>query len=366
MKTYTRILAALSAMPWAILPEKLQEIAAFLEMKATGGGPGEAQLATLRAEQQVRAARVQNASASAKGAVAVIPIYGTIVQRATLMSEYSGGCSTEQLTAQFRQARNDPNVRAIVFDVDSPGGTISGVPELADEIYAARKTKKVIAVSNSLMASAAYWIACSCSEVVVSPSSLTGSIGVYILHEDISKRLDEEGIRMTFVKHGENKTEGNSYQPLTPAALEHLQEMVDSPGAMFDKAVARGRGVSLAEVTGKFGQGRVFPAQQAVTLGLADRVATLDDVLGQYGVTRNSGAAARAALGVEAPLASADGGPEGDAEDGDCTCPCEPCQSNDDCDDCDHVNCNCEGCDCPSAIGIQQAAQRRKALLAGL
>lgn len=219
--------------------------------------------------------------------VAVIPIYGAITHRGSFFSFFFGsGATVEAITQQLRTAVNDPTVSAIVLDIDSPGGDTDGVEELASEIFAARKQKPVVAVSNSLCASAAYYLASQASEVVVSPSSLTGSIGVYTLHEDDSQLLENAGVKVSLIKFGENKAEGNPFEPLSDSAREHLQEMVDTYGDAFEKTVARGRGLKQDDVHKKFGQGRVFDAKKAVRLGMADRVGTLDDVLAKQGAQR--------------------------------------------------------------------------------
>lgn len=348
MKQYTRLREALHGSVWFVHEPKMRQILAFLEMRINGSAADPAALARFRADNELRAARAQNVSASSSGAVAVIPIYGVISHRADMFSEYSGGASTEKLTQQIRQAVNDPNITAIVLDIDSPGGSTDGVDELATEIYNARKQKKIVAVSDSLCASAAYYLGAQATEFVASPSSLTGSIGVYCCHEDDSGLYEQLGVKFTLIKFGENKTEGNSLEPLSAAALQHLQEMVDSFGLMFEKAVARGRGVKVAEVHDKFGQGRIFTAPQSVKLGLADRVATLDDVLGQFGVKRTSVSGAAAAE-TPAPQANDDG------DHVNCTCPCDACQA-DDCENCDCSGCDSEGCDALNCKCDQDAA----------
>jgi signal peptide peptidase SppA len=304
----------------------MRELLAFFEMCFNGGRADAETLARYRAENQARkeramellaisaykddedfarmqAARAQNVSASSAGAVAVIPVYGVICHRGDMFSEFSGGCSTEKLGQQLRQAINDPSVKAIVMDFDTPGGSTDGVDELATEIYNARKKKSITAVSDSLCASAGYYLAAQCTEVVASPSSMTGSIGVYCEHDDYSGALDQAGVKITLISYGENKTAGNSSEPLSDTAREHLQEMVDDFGLKFEKAVARGRGVKLEEVQKSFGRGRIWTAEQAVKQGLADRVATLDDVLAKYGVSRSPGAGSRAAVEAPAPAA---------------------------------------------------------------
>lgn len=236
-----------------------------------------------------KAARVKTAGAGGAGLVAVIPIHGVIEQRGGFMSMFFGGTSCDQLTDQLRQAVNDPSVGAIVLDIDSPGGDVAGIEELAQEIYNARKLKPITAVSNTLCASAAYYLGSQASELIASPSSLTGSIGVYTTHEDDSKALDNMGVKFTLLHFGENKTEGNSFEPLSDSARAHMQDMVDGFGAQFEKAVARGRGVKQDDVHKKFGQGRVFDAKKAVSLGMADRVGTFDDALAKHGAARPSG-----------------------------------------------------------------------------
>lgn len=332
---YASIRKALNGRLWYIHEQKLHEIVAFLEMKLSGGSAAAETLQAIQAANAGAELRAKAAAASGKsggGAVAVIPIYGVIMHRPTMDLSGPGGTSCQMLARQIRQAVDDPNVSAIVLDVDSPGGDTDGVEELAAEIYNARKQKKITAVSNCLCASAAYYLASQASEVVVSPSSLTGSIGVYCVHEDDSEYLAKAGVKLSIIKFGENKAEGNSAEPLTDAARAHLQEMVDTFGAMFEKAVARGRGVSRDEVHSKFGQGRVWDAKQAVKLGLADRVATLDDVLAGYGV---GGASSGRRASMQAN------------EDGDhvtCSCPCAACGAGD-CSGCDCSGCDSEGCD---------------------
>lgn len=288
MKTYPHIRRALAGKLWYVHEQKMQEMLAFLEIKLAGGSSAPEVIASIRAANAEAAARAQGASKP--GVLAVIPIYGMIMHRQ--MEDISGGSSgtsTNSLSMALRQAMDDPNVGSIVLDIDSPGGDVDGIDELASEIYQARKQKKITAVSNCLCASAAYYLAAQASEIVVSPSSLTGSIGVYTMHEDDSAMLEAAGIKLELIKYGENKAEGNSLGPLTDSAREHMQQIVDTYGIAFEKAVARGRGVKQDEVHGKFGQGRVFDAKTAVRIGMADRVGTLAEVLGQSGTGKSSG-----------------------------------------------------------------------------
>jgi signal peptide peptidase SppA len=278
---YSHIISEVCRKPWAILPEKLAVIAQFIRMSAAGEKLSEEEIeASMSAGPRV--------SPKGSGAVAVIPVYGTISRRMNMMSRMSGGTSIEQLTASFRQAMSDPSVKAVVLNVDSPGGSVDGVPELGAEIFSSRSQKKTIAVADTMAASAAYWIAAQADELVVTPSGSVGSVGVFAVHEDYSKALESEGISVTLVSAGKYKTEGNPYQPMSAEAKDALQADVDKFYGMFVKAVAQGRGATQESVRNGYGEGRMVMAADAVKEGMADRVATLDQVLADLGVGSGS------------------------------------------------------------------------------
>ena len=180
---YPRILQAITTTPWAILPESLEMILGIFSAAATGRG--------MTAEEiDARIGATHRPSQQRDGAIAVLPLHGPIAQRMNLMTQVSGGTSTEIFGNQLRAAVAEPGIKAIVIDVDSPGGTVHGVPELAAEMLALRGRKPIVAVANSLMASAAYWLGAMADEVVVTPSAVVGSIGVVAPHIDTSKRDD--------------------------------------------------------------------------------------------------------------------------------------------------------------------------------
>ena len=214
------------------------------------------------------------------GGVMVIPIMGTITKR----PQWYGGTSVDQIRAQFRAALADRDTSTIVFDIDSPGGSTSGVEELATEILEARGKKRMISVANTLAASAAYWLGSSAGEVVISPSGEAGSIGVYAVHRDISSALQAAGVNDTIVKAGRFKAEGAPSEPLTLAAREAIQAVVDEFYGRFTGHVAEARGTTRALVQSGYGEGRLLTAKQAVASGLADRVASFSAVLQDLGV----------------------------------------------------------------------------------
>jgi len=255
---------------WAIRPETLQWMAQTWR-------------AYLRGDDGHVALARQEVLTTQAGQVAVLPIVGPIYPRGGggLFEMLFGGMALDRLSAAFSQRLNDPGVAAIVLDFDSPGGSVAGVPEFADLVAGARGRKPIVALSNTLMASAAYWIGAQADEVMVSPSSQTGSIGIYATHFDMSRALDAEGVTPTLISAGKYKTDGNQYQPLSEEARADWQGQVDAYYEMFVAAVARGRARSEATVRNGFGEGRVLTAQAAVDAHMADRIGTLNDAVGR-------------------------------------------------------------------------------------
>lgn len=208
-----------------------------------------------------------------KGTIAVLPVRGIISPRLDWVTEYfGGGSSTESLGRHLESLVSDPDVSLILLDIDSPGGTVAGTPEFAEQVFQARSRKPIIAIANSLAASAAYWIATAANELYITPSGEAGSIGVFAEHLDISKFLEKEGIKPTLIHAGEFKVEGNQYSPLTDEAAAEIQRSVNGYFGMFIKAVAKHRGTTEARVRKDFGRGRLVRAEEAVARGMADGI----------------------------------------------------------------------------------------------
>ena len=255
---------------WPILPEKMDAMLAIIDSHAAGFRIDDATAEKLTAANNARsAARVQRN-------IAVLPVVGVLSQRMGLMSAMSGGTSTERLGREFDALVADSSVDAIVLDVDSPGGNYYGTPELASKIMAARGSKPIVAVANSLAASAAYWIGSAADELVVTPSGDVGSIGVLAVHHDESGLNEQIGVKPTYITYGRHKAEASPDGPLSTEAHEEIQRQVDDAGRIFDKAVAAQRGTTAKIVHDTFGQGRTFAAKEAVAKGMADRIGTLE------------------------------------------------------------------------------------------
>jgi len=227
-----------------------------------------------------------------QGSVAIVPVHGALYPRGG-RSLYGSFTGMDGLRSQVAQHAADPDVSAIIAHFDSPGGTVAGTPETAAAFKAAAAQKPVIAMVDSLAASAAYWIASQCSEIVMSPSGDVGSIGAMILHADMSEALAEMGIKLTMLRSeiSPAKNEAHPFAPLSDEATAFLQSRVDEAGVDFIKAVAAGRRTTQANVRDTFGKGRVYGAREALSRGMVDRVGTLDDVIG--GLTQKPSKAAR-------------------------------------------------------------------------
>lgn len=323
MNDFPHLRNAVFGTPWAIMEDRLEAIIEVLHRRINGVRLGPEEIDAIRGDRQVngvlemRALSDPNSIVNAGpgdgsgmaptgNLIAVINVMGIVAQHASQVDGISGsgGTSTERVSSSFRQAIADPSVKAIVLNVDSPGGSVSGVQALADEIYKARGKKPIIAQVNSLAASAAYWIAAAADEIVMTPGAQVGSIGVYATHKDVSAAAEKDGVKVTFISAGKYKVEGNPFEALNSEAASAMQSMVDSYYVDFVSAVARGRGVSAEDVRGGFGQGRVVKDKAAVKEGMADRIDTLDGTLKRISSNRPSSRAARALSPIDVPAAA--------------------------------------------------------------
>jgi signal peptide peptidase SppA len=214
------------------------------------------------------------------GAIAVLPVHGVLIPRGNLLSEMSGATSLDVLTGQLREAMATDAVKTIVLDVNSPGGSVAGASEFAREVMKARTKKPIVAVAQYTMASCAYWIAAAATEIVASESALVVSIGVYTIHTDLSKALAELGIKRTYISAGKYKVSGNETEPLNPEDEARIKRrLVDPAYARMLSDISKGRGVPLEEIRNGYGEGDTLPADEALTLGMIDKIATLEETI---------------------------------------------------------------------------------------
>lgn len=223
--------------------------------------------------------------------VATIPIVGSLVNRGAWIGAYSGMVSYEGISAQLRDAEADPEVRAILLDIDSPGGEATGMFTVAEQVRQVGQTKPVTAYVNDMAASAAYGIASAANEIVVSPTSIVGSIGVVLTHLDRSGEMEKKGVKATLIYAGAHKVDGNPFGPLNEQVQADLQVEVMKFYDQFVGLVARGR-PGITEEAIRATEARTFIGQDGIDRGLADRIASLDAVLSEL-TTKAPGAATR-------------------------------------------------------------------------
>lgn len=280
---YPRLALAVFGTPWAITPEKLEAIAEVMAARVDGWKFDATEIAA-----GLEGANARRPVQRASGLTAVLPMYGVISKRANMLTSMSGGTSTDLFGEWLDAAVADPQIKSIVLDIDSPGGSTDGIPELAAKIREAAATKKVTAIANTDAASAAYWLGSQANEFVVTPSGSAGSIGVFAMHVDQSEADAAAGLKYTIISAGKHKAEGHPHAPLAAETSDFVGANVRAMYSMFVEDVAKGRGVSADEVRNGFGQGRMLLAADAVRAGLVDRIATLDEVLQRHGGANNA------------------------------------------------------------------------------
>ncbi|TCO83078.1 peptidase S49-like protein [Plasticicumulans lactativorans] len=207
--------------------------------------------------------------------VAIVPVIGPIFRYANLFTELSGATSTQVLATDIRAALDDRGVRALVLDINSPGGEATGINELAQMIATARAEKPVVAYVGGMAASAAYWLASAAGDVVIDPTALLGSIGVVMARQ--LSGADPKGRRtLEFVSSNAPLKRAD---PESDAGRAEMQRLVDDLEAVFIGAVAGYRRTTPARVTTDFGRGGLLVGKAAITAGMADRLGSLEAVI---------------------------------------------------------------------------------------
>jgi ClpP class serine protease len=250
-----------SAQPWAITPAMLEIIGAIARRENDAPEAVEARIG--RPLQNAR-------KVTLRGNVAVVPVTGPVFRYANLMTEISGATSLEVLAKDFTAALDDPAVSSIVLNIDSPGGQAAGISEFASMVRGAKKT--VVAYIDGSGASAAYWIAAAASEIVVSKTGEVGSIGAVVA-------IDPARAKTGMVEIVSSQSPKKRPDITTDEGRSQIQSRIDQLAQVFVEDVAAYRGVSVETVLAKFGQGDMRMGAEAVAIGMADRVATLEEVI---------------------------------------------------------------------------------------
>lgn len=210
---------------------------------------------------------------------AIIPIVGELVNRGAWVGADSGLVSYEGIKHQLSTAVKDQRVRAILLDIESHGGEAVGAFDMAAAVRKADAVKPVTAIVNGLAASAAYAIASGARRRVTIPEGLSGSIGVVMMHLDISHALQNRGIKPTLIFAGGHKVDGNPFEPLPPEVRMHFQHEVEKFYDQFVATVAAGTGLSESAIRDT--EAQMYVGEDASKAGLVDDIGTFDDVLAE-------------------------------------------------------------------------------------
>jgi signal peptide peptidase SppA len=259
--------------------------------------------AHVEAQSQQDRFAIEAVMASTVDGVAIINLTGPLMK---YVSSMSGGTSTVFARSLIRAAARDSDVRAIMLAIDSPGGTVSGTSDLADEVAAAAKLKPVHAFIEDLGASAAYWVASQATKVFAGRTTMVGSIGTFAVIYDYSTQAAQAGIKVHVIRAGDFKGSGTPGTEVTAEQLAEWQRIVTELNEFFLQGVASGRRMSLAGVRA-LADGRVHVGAEAEALGLIDGVRTFDEVFAELkAATPKRSRAAAAAATMETDTMSSD------------------------------------------------------------
>lgn len=222
------------------------------------------------------AAPVQSKPFAYSDGNAVIPVHGSLINRYSWSWSWATGYNF--IRSQLDAANADPDVKRIILDVNSYGGTVAGCPETAEAV--AKSGKPVLAMVDDSCFSAAYYVASQASRINVVPSGRAGSVGVVLMHMDVSKALEDYGIKVTLLHAGEHKVDGNPYEPLSDAVKAELQADIDACYDQFVATVAKGR--KLDEKVVRDTEARCYRAEEALALGLIDAVSDMNTAVAQF------------------------------------------------------------------------------------
>ena len=224
-------------------------------------------------------------SVKVRDGTAIIPIHGPITARNTFFSMFAGGTSLETLAKDFREALNNEDIKAILFDIDSPGGVAVGPFEMTEMIYNARSQKPIYSYIGRNGSSAAYWLASATEKIIVNPSALVGSIGV-VTTIPVQEQPDQEGYKN--IEIVSSNAALKRPDPRTAEGIAEIRRELDDLESTFINSIAKYRSITPDIVKSDFGGGGVIIGSQAVNKNMADALGTYEEVLANINQKFNS------------------------------------------------------------------------------
>lgn len=213
------------------------------------------------------------------GNVGVISVNGTLLSKDSMFTKVFGMTTYPEIKRAVINALEDTEVDRILLDIDSPGGAAFGVDTAIDSLKQANELKPVFAHASGMMCSGAYWIGSAAQEISASRASQIGSIGVIMTHMEYTKQLEMAGVTATVIRAGKYKQMGNPYETLTEEGKAELQSQADGIYRMFVSDVSEARGKTYDYTDQYMAQGRVFMADNAVQVGLVDKLSSFEEIL---------------------------------------------------------------------------------------
>jgi signal peptide peptidase SppA len=254
MKQLPRIISKVCDEPWFLTPEKHFAIQRLIDARVSEKSLDIGDLGDEEKESEP----------DRNGSQLIIPISGVIGKRLDWMESQCGGYDLDTLQQALDGAEEDDSIKEILLHIDSPGGTVIGVPEMASRIAACEK--KVVAYTDTHMTSAAYYLAAGADEIYCAPSSRVGSIGVYCVQMDYSRQLANQGVQINAISGGRDKLLGAYWKPLSDADRAKLQAHIDKLYSAFKGHVMTQR----PDVQDETCQGAVFTGDDCCANGLVD------------------------------------------------------------------------------------------------
>jgi signal peptide peptidase SppA len=281
---YTNLMSYLLESVWGIVPSVLERALSFvanadLRISEVGFNP---KSTINNLQSTINNPQSQNSQSIIEygedvlisGGVAVVKLHGSFSLRGGIDADCMRVYSYTDIERMMVRLASDARVSVVVLDIDSPGGTVSGIKEAVRGIEVYRQSgKKLLVYASGLMCSAAYWLSSYADEIYVTPSAVVGSIGVYMLHISVERHLDKEGYKVTLIEAGKYKMEGTEYRDLSAETLERYREKVEKNYEEFLGIVIKNRKLSYDE-RNMWAEGRVFEGEEAVRVGLVDGVMT--------------------------------------------------------------------------------------------
>jgi protease-4 len=253
MKHFPQIISKVYEQPWLITPAKHRAIQRLITAHMDGHGMDMPEKDDEEEDEEI----------AMDGGTAIIPVHGIIGKHLSMLETMCGGCDLDGVSQMLDVAGADKSVKRVLLDFRTPGGTVTGIPELARKI--ANYSKPTLAFTDSECCSAGYWLASQCGQFYATESSNVGSVGVYMALLDESRALENEGIKINAIKAGEFKLAGASFKPLSETERAMFQSGVDKLHAQFKDAVLRNREIDTSCL-----EGQCFDGDAAVANGMVD------------------------------------------------------------------------------------------------